>query len=194
MIGHLSGQLAVVRDGEVVIDCHGVGYRVLVSAATLAQLPEVGARATLHTHLSVREDALTLYGFLTAEELELFEVLLGVSGVGPKVALSIVGALPPRQLAQAIAVGDEARLTSLPGVGKRLAQRLVVELGDRVAQRGWVVADDLVPTLSEVVDALTGLGFTMTEARRAARAAAQRLGEDAAIEALIREALRVSSQ
>ena len=195
MIGHLNGRLALIREAEVVIECGGVGYRVLVGASTLAGLPELGDKLRLATHLAVREDALTLYGFSTDEERELFETLLQVSGVGPKLALAIVGGLSPQVLVEAISSGDEARLTSVPGVGKRVAQRLVLELRDKIGERGWArMAEEGGANLAEVIEALTGLGFTIAEARHAARAAVAAAGDEASLEELIRRALKAAGE
>jgi Holliday junction DNA helicase RuvA len=142
------------------------------------------------TYLAVREDALTLYGFVEDDERTLFETLLTVTGVGPKVAQNLVAALPPQRLVEAVGRGDEAQLTAVPGVGKKLAQRLILELADKIGQRSWTMSAPADAPLNDVLEALAGLGFTAVEARRAARAARQRLGEGAALEELIRYALR----
>src|ERR1700757_921482 len=132
MIALVSGTVAVRRGDPVVIDCGGVGYRLAVSAETLRHVPAVGKDVLLHTHLVVRDDALALYGFATEEERELFLMLLGVQSVGPKVALAVLSAGPPRELLRAVAAGDRARLQAAPGVGKRTAERIVVELREKV--------------------------------------------------------------
>jgi len=132
MIALISGTVAARRVDHVVIDCGGVGYRLAVSAETLRHVPAVGQEATLHTHLVVRDDALALYGFATEEERELFLLLLGVQAVGPKVALAVLSGGSPRDLLRAVAAGDTARLQAAPGVGKRTAERIVVELREKV--------------------------------------------------------------
>jgi Holliday junction DNA helicase RuvA len=132
VIALISGKVAARRVDHVVIDCGGVGYRLAVSAETLRHVPAVGHQATLHTHLVVRDDALLLYGFATEEERELFLLLLGVQAVGPKVALAVLSGGPPRDLLRAVAAGDTARLQAAPGVGKRTAERIVVELREKV--------------------------------------------------------------
>jgi Holliday junction DNA helicase RuvA len=132
MIALISGKVAARRVDHVVIDCGGVGYRLAVSAETLRHVPAVGQPATLHTHLVVRDDALLLYGFASEEERELFLLLLGVQAVGPKVALAVLSGGPPRELLRALAAGDTARLQAAPGVGKRTAERIVVELREKV--------------------------------------------------------------
>ena len=133
MIASIAGEVAVRRSGHVVIEtAGGVGYRLSVSAETLRHVPAAGGSVSLLTHLSVREDALSLYGFATEEELGLFELLVGVQGVGPKVALGVLGAGTPRDVIGAIAAGDVRRLQSTPGVGKRIAERIVSELRAKV--------------------------------------------------------------
>lgn len=132
MIALISGKVAARRVDHVVVDCGGVGYRLAVSAETLRHVPAVGHLTTLHTHLVVRDDALLLYGFATEEERELFLLLLGVQAVGPKVALAVLSGGSPRDLLRAVAAGDTARLQAAPGVGKRTAERIVVELREKV--------------------------------------------------------------
>jgi Holliday junction DNA helicase RuvA len=132
VIALVSGTVAVRRGDHVVVDTGGVGYRLAVSAHTLRQVPAVGQGVVLHTHLVVRDDALALYGFASEEERELFLMLLGVQSVGPKVALAVLSGGPPRELLAALAAGDTARLQAVPGIGKRTAERIVVELREKV--------------------------------------------------------------
>ena len=132
MIDLLQGELAVRRTDHVVILCGGVGYRAAVSAETLRSLPAVGREVKLHTHLIAREDALTLYGFHSERERELFLMLLTVQAVGPKVALAVLSVTPPRELVTTLAAGDVDRLRTVPGIGKRTAERIVVELREKV--------------------------------------------------------------
>jgi holliday junction DNA helicase RuvA len=132
VIALVSGTVAVRRGDHVVVDCGGVGYRLAVSAETLRHVPAVGKHVLLHSHLVVRDDALQLYGFATEEERELFLMLLAVQSVGPKVALAVLSGGPPRELLAALAAGDTARLQAAPGVGKRTAERIVVELRGKV--------------------------------------------------------------
>jgi Holliday junction DNA helicase RuvA len=128
MIASISGNVVVRRADHVVVDTGGVGYRLAVSAETLRHVPAIGNHVLLHTHLVVRDDALALYGFATEEERELFLMLLAVQSVGPKVALAILSGGPPRELLAAVAAGDAGRLQAAPGVGKRTAERIIVEL------------------------------------------------------------------
>ncbi len=132
MIGLLRGEVAVRRSDHVLLLCGGVGYRAAVSAETLRHIPAAGAEATLHTHLIVRDDALTLYGFHCEQERDLFLMLLSVQAVGPKVALAVLSGGPPRELIAALAAGDVARLQAVPGIGKRTAERIIVELREKV--------------------------------------------------------------
>jgi Holliday junction DNA helicase RuvA len=136
MIALLRGEVAVRRSDHVVIVCDGVGYRAAVSSETLRRVPVVGEQVTLHAHLIVRDDALSLYGFHTEQERDLFLLLLSVQAVGPKVALAVLSGAPPRELVAAIAAGDGARFQSVPGIGKRTAERIIVELREKVAASG----------------------------------------------------------
>jgi Holliday junction DNA helicase RuvA len=132
MIAMLSGELALRRATYVVVDCGGVGYQLTVSAETLSHVPAVGERVALHTQLVVRDDALSLYGFASEEERELFQMLLSVQSVGPKVAIAVLSGGPPAELVAALAAGDTARFQSVPGIGKRTAERIIVELREKV--------------------------------------------------------------
>jgi len=166
MIALISGEVAVRRGDHVVVDCHGVGYRLAVSAETLRHVPAVGRAVALHTHLVVRDDALALYGFATEEERDLFLMLLAVQSVGPKVALAVLSGAPPRDLLAAVAAGDVARLQAAPGVGKRTAERIVVELREKV---GAALPEDAISVtrsddpVSLAREALLGLGYTAAE-------------------------------
>jgi holliday junction DNA helicase RuvA len=133
VIALLTGEVAVRRADHVVVLCGHVGYRAAVSAETLRHVPPVGEQVTLHTHLIVRDDAIALYGFHSEQERELFLMLLGVQAVGPKVALGVLSAGRPRELLAALAAGDAARFQAVPGIGKRTAERIIVELREKVA-------------------------------------------------------------
>ena len=168
MIALLEGTVAVRRADHVVVSCGGVGYRLAVSAETLRHVPRVGEAVTVHTHLIVRDDAILLYGFATEEERDLFLLLIGVQSVGPKMALAVLSGGTPRDLLSAVAGGDTARLQAAPGIGKRTAERIVVELREKV---GAVSDDPIVITRGDdprmlARDGLVGLGFTHQEADR----------------------------
>ncbi|MDX6643963.1 MAG: holliday junction helicase RuvA [Solirubrobacteraceae bacterium] len=167
MIALVRGEVAIRRPGLVVVDCGGVGYQLAISAETLKQVPAVGKQVSLHAHLVVRDDALALYGFASEEERELFLLLLGVQAVGPKVALAVLSGGPPRELLGTLAAGDSARLQAVPGIGKRTAERIIVELREKV---GAAPSDDPI-TISRgddplliARDGLVGLGFSIQEA------------------------------
>lgn len=167
MIALVAGNVAVRRGDHVVVECGGVGYRLAVSAETLRKVPAVGHEVVLHTHLVVRDDALALYGFATEEERSLFLMLLGVQSVGPKVALAVLSGGPPRDLLAAVAAGDTARLQAVPGIGKRTAERIVVELREKVdgalpAQEITITRGDDPRSLAR--EGLIGLGYSAQEA------------------------------
>ena len=133
MLYYVNGPVAEIESGLAVIDCGGVGYACATTNYTLSQLKK-GERAKLYTYLNVREDAVELFGFASQSELRSFKMLIGVSGVGPKAALSILSATTPQQLAMAVVMGDEKTLTAAPGIGKKIAQRIILELKDRLAR------------------------------------------------------------
>ena len=186
MIALVRGQVAVRRPDHVVVDVQGVGYRLAVSAETLNRVPAIGKDVTLHTHLIVRDDAIQLYGFATEEERELFLLLLGVQSVGPKMALGVLSGGPPRELTRALAAGDTARFQAVPGIGKRTAERIVVELRTKVDDEPIVISrggqDD---PRSLARDGLVELGFALAEAEKLL---AQAAGDS--VEELIGAALR----
>jgi Holliday junction DNA helicase RuvA len=189
MIALVAGEVAVRRADHVVVSCGGVGYRLAVSAETLRHVPRVGEEAMLHTHLVVRDDALALYGFATEEERDLFLLLIGVQSVGPKMALAVLSGGSPRDLLSAVAAGDVARLQAVPGIGKRTAERIVVELREKV---GPVVDDPIVITHGDdprslAREGLVGLGFSAQEAESLLASAPPGSAED-----LIAHALRGS--
>jgi holliday junction DNA helicase RuvA len=192
MIALLEGRVAVRRADHVVIACGGVGYRLAVSAETLRHIPRVGKEATVHTHLIVRDDALLLYGFATEEERDLFLMLIGVQAVGPKMALAVLSGGPPREVLGAVAAGDTARLQAAPGIGKRTAERIVVELREKVgaapAGDPIMVARGDDPRLL-ARDGLVGLGFSTQEADELLDGAPGQTPEDLIAHAL-REARR----
>jgi Holliday junction DNA helicase RuvA len=159
MIALLRGEVALRRSDHVVILCGSVGYRAALSAETLRHVPAVGEQVTLHTHLIVRDDALALYGFHSEQERDLFLMLLSVQAVGPKVALAVLSGGPPRELIAALAAGDSARLQAVPGIGKRTAERIIVELREKVGVMG---------DLAEVLDLDIDIDAGEVAARRAA--------------------------
>jgi holliday junction DNA helicase RuvA len=167
MIALISGTVAVRRSDHVVVDCGGVGYRLAVSTETLRHVPAVGHEVRLHAHMIVRDDALALYGFATEDERELFLMLLSVQSVGPKVAVAVLSGGPPRELLTALAAGDSARFQAVPGIGKRTAERIIVELREKV---GATLPEQAISiTRSDdpfavARDGLMGLGYSAQEA------------------------------
>jgi len=186
MIALLAGEVAVRRADHVVVSCGGVGYRVAVSAETLRHVPRLGEAISLFTHLIVRDDAMLLYGFATEEERDLFLMLIAVQSVGPKMALAVLSGGPPRELLGAVAAGDTARLQAAPGIGKRTAERIVVELREKV---GAVSDDPIVIVRGDdprmlAREGLVGLGFTHQEADRLLEGAPGSTPEDLIAHAL----------
>lgn len=186
MISFLQGRIAWKGADRVVLDVGGVGYEALVSASTLRALPPSGRSARLLTQMQVRDDAMTLYGFADADERALFSNLLGVTGIGPKVALAILSVLSPDALRRAVTAGDPDAITVVPGVGKKVAARIVLDLKDRLGTGG----DEAVATgpLAQVREALLALGLSAQEARDAL--AALPPNGDRSVEDLLRDALR----
>ncbi|TMM07015.1 MAG: Holliday junction branch migration protein RuvA [Actinobacteria bacterium] len=184
MIAFLQGEVVEKSATHVVLAVAGVGYVVAVPTAVVAALPAVGGTARIHTRLVVREDSMTLYGFSTTDEREVFDQLTGVTGVGPKVALSFLSALRPDAIRRAVVAGDAAALTVVPGVGKKVAQRVVLDLRDKLGAASELVAEG---PLADVRDALLQLGLTPAEASEALRGLD---GDGKPVEDLLREALQ----
>jgi Holliday junction DNA helicase RuvA len=191
MIGRLTGRLASKAPDQILLDVSGVGYLVHIPLSTFYELPEQESPASLWIHTHVREDALALYGFLTERERSLFLLLLGVTGIGPRVALTVLSGIPPSELVDALRRQDVRRLVAVPGVGKKTAERMVLELAEKAANlpgeaRGKepeAVASD------DVLSALVNLGYRKAEAERAVDAVA-RAGAPNDFSAFLKEALR----
>ena len=198
MIHHVEGTLVAVRPGKAILELAGFGLEILITEGTASRLGPAGLRVHLLTHLVVREDAWVLFGFEEEEERALFRLLLGVQGVGPRLALAILSALEPERLRSAVAEGDLAALTGVTGVGKKTAQRVIVDLRDKV---GLVPSGDAVPgagtpvgatkpPADDVVDALVALGYSRGQARDAVDVARGAATAEASTEEVLREALR----
>ena len=198
MIASLRGNILEKHPNRIVIDVNGVGYEVFVPLSTFYGLGDAGSTIAVRIHTHVREDALLLYGFATLLEQELFERLIGVSGIGPKVALAVLSGIEPQELIHAIERGDLARLTAIPGVGKKTSERIVLELKDRLprAQAVAIAAGGAPPDApvmrDDVVSALVNLGYHRPLAEKAAEAAIKTLGpaSDASFERMLKQALR----
>jgi Holliday junction DNA helicase RuvA len=188
VIGRIQGELAEKNPPQIVVVCAGVGYEIDVPMSTFYHLPRTGETVALLTHQVVREDAHLLFGFLTAPERAAFRQLLKISGVGPKVALSVLSGLSVEDLAAAVASEDAARLTKVPGVGKKTAERLVLELRDKLPMAVTVVRGGVAsPAASDVTNALLGLGYN----EREAAAAVKQLPADLPLTDAIRQALKL---
>ena len=192
MIARLSGTISEKHPNRLVVDVNGVGYDVLVPLSTFYLLGDAGAGVTLRVHTHVREDAIALYGFATALEQDLFERLIAINGIGPKLALAVLSGIDPAELVRAIRSQDVARLTRIPGVGKKTAERIGLELKDRLPQTAATAgaldtADDDVK--ADLLSALLNLGYNRAVGERAVDAVLKRTPQ-AAFEALLRDVLR----
>jgi Holliday junction DNA helicase RuvA len=186
MIGFLRGQILEKQPNRLIVDVHGVGYDLYVPLSTYYQIGEEGSEVALRVYTHVREEALQLYGFLTDLERQLFERLIGISGIGPKLAVALLSGMEPRDLLAAVQRADVARLTAVPGIGKKTAERIVLELKDRVAGLGVSAATE-APTASpedqlkgDVLSALQNLGYHRPLADKAVDAALAGAASDAA--------------
>jgi len=194
MIAHLRGKLIFKQPGQAIVEAAGVGYDVAISVPTFTGLPSVGAEASLHIHTQVSDDQIALYGFLDREEKRLFERLITVGGVGPKLAIKMLSGLSPERTVQAIRGQDHAQLTRIPGVGKKLAERLVVELKDKLDDFAVAPAQQSMrgPAVEDVLSALTNLGYQRAASEKAIE---QAIAKDKALAAdfdgLFRGALKV---
>lgn len=192
MISRLRGQLVEKDAGGVIVDCGGVGYHAAVSATTLQALPPVGEECVVHTRMVVREDAMLLFGFATREERGAFDALTAVSKVGPKLALAVLSSMSPPEISEAVVRGDVVKLAATPGLGRKTAERIVLELkGKDLAVFGSAPAVDGVSAggggpYMEAREALTGLGYSLDEAERALAD----VPPQASVERYIKEALR----
>lgn len=196
MIALLTGQIAHKSPDHIILDIHGVGYRVHIPFSTYYDLPEEGGATSLHIHTSVREDAILLYGFRTRLEKAFFQLLIAVSGVGPKLARDILSNIQPGPLSQALAQGDLGRLSAIPGIGKKTAERLVLELKDKVgkldlsslpaSEAKRKPADDIA---EDVVSALLNLGYKEPQVRKVLTGLDA--GGDVSVEGLLKQALKM---
>jgi Holliday junction DNA helicase RuvA len=188
MIGRITGTLLGIEHQTALVDVGGVGYEIECPISTLCELPPVGQTVTLLTHFVVREDAQLLYGFLTHDDRESFRILIKISGVGPKLAIGVLSGLSGDELAAAVERDDVATLTRLPGVGKKTAERLLVELRGRMTSTGRTQSSNAVSPVEEAVLGLIALGYKEAEARKAINA--QPKDPEATLESLIRSSLK----
>ena len=193
MIAHLRGKLIARHPNQVIVDAMGVGYDVTISVPTFSELPPTGGEVSLHIHTHVREDQIALYGFVRPEEKHLFEKLISVSGIGPKLAITILSGMPTNEMTAAIRGNDVARLTKIPGIGRKTAERMVLELRDKLPPAGTDQVH-VVPSLSsvqeDVLSALMNLGYL----RASAEKALSTIEKNGSFDAMFRAALAVMSK
>jgi Holliday junction DNA helicase RuvA len=193
MISYIKGILEHKEPGLAIIDVNGIGYEIFIPLSTYQKLPPIGDIVKLHTHHHVREDAISLYGFISIDEKETFELLMSISGIGAKVALSILSSITVDDFRRAVAQGDMKSLTQIPGIGKKSAERMLLELKDKIGR--IKVDEDMVRlvesgSISDAVSALINLGISQTIAEYAVYKAERALGKDAKIEDIIGQALK----
>lgn len=201
MIASIAGVLISKSPNVIIVDVHGVGYQVFIPLSTFYRLPELSKPITLHTYTHVREDALQLYGFFTQEEKAVFLLLLGISGIGPKLAINILSGLPLAEFVAAVRQGDELKLSSIPGVGAKTAARLALELKEKiqgvVPMEAWVgdrsKAQDS-KKMEDAVSALVNLGYKTPQAKEAVKKVLMASDGDLSVESLIKETLRMLSR
>ena len=193
MIAQLNGRLAQKLPGEIVVDVAGVGYQVFIPFNVFYLLPEIGSDITLQIHTHLREDALQLFGFRDLGEKQVFLLLNGVTGIGPKLALNILSGIPADDLSRALKEGDQVRLVAIPGVGKKLAERMIVELKDKFATLAPISTDaakrdDRNQLMQDAVSALINLGYKKPEAEKTVREVLK--NGDRSLESLLKETLQ----
>src|SRR5205814_9450543 len=190
MIAHLRGKLISRHPNQAIVEAAGIGYDVVISVPTFSELPSLGSEVSLHIHTHVREDQIALYGFLRPEEKELFEKLITVSGIGPKLAITILSGMPADGMVNSIRSNDLARLTKIPGIGRKTAERMVLELRDKLPPAGTdqvLVIPSLSATQEDVLSALLNLGYQKAAAEKALAA----VEKNAPFDAMFRSALAV---
>jgi Holliday junction DNA helicase RuvA len=196
MIAHLRGRLLAKHPNQAIVETGGVGYDVTISVPTFSDLPGIGGEVALHIHTHVREDTIALYGFLRSAEKTLFEKLITVSGIGPKLAITILSGMAADEMVNAIRGNDIARLTRIPGIGKKTAERMVLELRDKLAveKAGEIAAAPAMSAIEEdVLSALVNLGYQRAAAEKSL-AAVSRNGKGGPFDSMFREALAVLSK
>jgi len=193
VIAQISGTLAQKVPGEIVVDVVGVGYQIFIPLNVFYRLPEIGAPVSLQIHTHVRDDALQLFGFQDLAEKQIFLLLISVSGIGPKLAVNILSGIPAEELARALKVGDQARLVAIPGVGRKLAERMIVELKDKLATLSTAGVESPKPeigsqVMQDAVSALVNLGYKRPEAEKTVREVLR--SGDRSLENVLKDTLR----
>ncbi len=199
MIALLSGKIAYKGISHVVVDAQGVGYRVFIPLTTFYELPEAGEAVTLHIHTSVKEDAINLFGFYTLQERDLFQMMISVSGIGPKVAMNILSGISSDELLEAISGGNLTRLVAIPGIGRKMAERLILELKEKAVKK--MAADagagadarrkESDALREDVLSALVNLGYKASAARDALDKVVRDAENDPAMDQLLKKALKI---
>ena len=193
VIAQISGTLAQKVPGEIVVDVVGVGYQIFIPLNVFYRLPDIGAPVSLQIHTHVRDDALQLFGFQDLAEKQIFLLLISVSGIGPKLAVNILSGIPAEELARALRVGDQARLVAIPGVGRKLAERMIVELKDKLSTLSAAGVESPKPeigsqVMQDVVSALVNLGYKRPEAEKTVREVLK--SGDRSLENVLKDTLR----
>ena len=194
MIAHLIGKLIYKSPDHSIVDVNGIGYKIFTPLSTYYVLPKTGESVTLHIHTRVREDELKLFGFLTEEEQTIFEKLITINKVGPKLALGILSGMSPKNLLTAIMNNDAARLSTIPGVGKKTAERLTLEMKDKLSDLTFEMEHQLDSEAPEgfyedALSALVNLGYKKPQAEKSLKSAYNKIGKDSSLEELIKESL-----
>lgn len=196
MISYIKGELADVFDGGIVVEANGIGYGIFISGRVANLLPPMGSEVKIHTYLNVREDAMQLFGFLTRDDLEIFRLLIGVNGIGPKGALGILSALSADELRFAVIAGDVKAITKAPGIGKKTAERLLIELKDKLSAEeflersvsgGGEWTENETDVQKEAVQALVALGYSSTESMQAVKKTGL---QNASVEEILKQVLK----
>ena len=199
MIARIHGTLVQKAVQHCVVDVHGTGYRVVVPLTTFYELPETGQQVILHIHTHVREDAISLYGFHTAEEREVFQLMISVSGIGPKLAVNVLSGIDARELVRAVVEGDLKRLTGIPGVGRKTAERMILELKEKVAKLereadpGIVAVQTGLQIQDDALSALINLGYRLPVAKDAVDRVLRDESATLTLDRLLKQALRILS-
>jgi len=199
MIALINGKIAYKGISSIVVDANGVGYRIFIPLTTFYELPEAGEHVTLHVHTHVKQDAINLFGFYTIPERDLFQLMISVSGIGPKTAMNILSGITANDLLQAISRGDLGKLISIPGVGRKMAERLILELKEKVIKKMTIeqipVADDQYKAnemiKEDVLSALVNLGYKNNAAKDAVDKVMQVSNEDLTLDQLLKKTLKI---
>ncbi|MEA3470429.1 MAG: Holliday junction branch migration protein RuvA [Thermodesulfobacteriota bacterium] len=196
MIASIKGILSYKSTSHIIVDVQGIGYRIMVPLSTFYELPEIGQFVQMNIHTHVREDLINLFGFINPKEKEIFQLMVSISGIGPRLAINILSGISADDLTRAISAGNAGKLISVPGVGKKTAERMIVELKDRVVKLSAVetVSEALdEPIKEDALSALINLGYKSTMAQKAVDEAFEKCEEEATLELLLTESLKILS-